>query len=173
MDKTINIRGKKIIVDEDVYDVIFPMKNRIFIQGNGYAKIYVGSTNGVSKFEMLHRFILKAPENVDVDHINLNKLDNRRENLRLATKSQNQVNQPSRGGTSNYKGVFRYKSKTKSCGKIYIYEYWCAKLMKNGKCVFKKSFKNERAAALAYDEAAIEHYGEFAHLNFPQGEMRL
>jgi hypothetical protein len=94
----------------------------------------------------------------DVDHINGDSSDNRICNLRTATKSENHGNRVliSRVNTSGYRGVSLHKS-----GR------WYAQLSKNGKHVLFKTFDNIEEAARAYDAAALEHFGEFAKLNFP------
>lgn len=104
----------------------------------------------------LHRVILDAMPGFEVDHINGDGLDNRRENLRIVTRSQNQMNsRGKRGSSSRFKGVS-----------------WCArrgkwKVSVGGKDVRKTVgyFTDEAAAADAYDTAAREMFGEFARLN--------
>lgn len=88
------------------------------------------------------------------DHINGDKLDNRRTNLRLATRSQNEANKvKGRRGASKYKGVTRARGR------------WKATIMVNGKNKHLGVFDNEVDAALAYNEAALDNYGEYAKLN--------
>jgi hypothetical protein len=93
---------------------------------------------------------------MEVDHINCNRIDNRKSNLRHATRSQNVRNTIPRTDTSSkFKGVHWHKASKKWMTRIYI----------NGKRKFIGSFNNEYDAALAYNAAAAEHYGEFARLN--------
>jgi hypothetical protein len=108
----------------------------------------------------LHRLLLNAPPELQVDHINGDGLDNRRSNLRLATGSQNQGNSRKRrdGVTSQYRGV----SWNKRAGK------WQALLRREGKLQYLGYFSDEEAAARAYDAAALEQWGSFARLNFPE-----
>lgn len=90
---------------------------------------------------------------LEIDHINLDKLDNRLENLRLATKGQNLTNIPKGCGlTSQYKGVCWKKSN--NC--------WTAQISHNGKCHWLGHFDNEYDAHLAYCEAAKLLKGEYA-----------
>lgn len=92
-----------------------------------------------------------------VDHINRDTLDNRRENLRLATHSQNAINRGKhRDNTSGYKGVSWFKRDQK----------WKAQIVTNRKHTYLGLFDNPIDAALAYDQAAKELHGEFANLNF-------
>lgn len=119
----------------------------------------------------MHRLILAAPREMEVDHADGNGLDNRRGNLRLATKVQNMANRclriSDRNTTSRYKGVNLRNASTKIGAKK-----WEAKLCSNGKVKFRKSFYSEIEAAQAYDSAARHFHGEFATLNFPNAGER-
>lgn len=111
---------------------------------------------------LLHRFILNAPDGVDIDHENGNGLDCRKSNMRYATKAQNARNARKRlkPATSRYKGVHRVKSNRK--------HPWRAIICVNRKPISLGYFAYEWDAALAYDEAARKYFGEFALLNFPR-----
>jgi hypothetical protein len=91
-----------------------------------------------------------------VDHINNVKDDNRIVNLREATGSENQANQkPQVGCSSRYKGVYWNKQ---IC-------HWRAKIKVNKKPIHLGCYDNEEEAALAYNKAALEHFGEYAKIN--------
>jgi hypothetical protein len=101
---------------------------------------------------------MKPPENLLVDHRNNDGLDNRRENLRLATPSQNSCN--SRRDKSNTYSRFRGVSFSKRKQK------WFAAIRANGRKLWLGYFNNELDAAKAYDNAARRYHKEFARLNF-------
>ena len=90
-----------------------------------------------------------------VDHINRNKLDCRRENLRIATKSQNAVNKSKdrKNATSRYKGVSKARNK------------WKASIQVDKKTIYLGTFDSEREAAMIYNAAAEGYFGEYAVLN--------
>ena len=98
----------------------------------------------------------------EIDHINGIRDDNRIENLRECTRSQNSANAPKRKSydgkitSSKYKGVYWYKR----------YQKWKAQIGKDGKMIHLGYFDSERDAAKAYDSKAKELFGEFAAVNF-------
>lgn len=105
----------------------------------------------------MHRHILCVTDGkILVDHKNQNGLDNRRENIRLATHSQNQVNSKRKGViNSKHRGVYL----NKRTGRFQ------AQIRKNGYCHTIGTFANQDEAAKAYNIKAIEMHGEFARLN--------
>lgn len=105
----------------------------------------------------MHRFIMNAPKGVVVDHIDGDGLNNRKVNLRFATRSQNGQNRAKKDNkrSSKYKGVSWAKP----------IERWVAVIRANGKLNYLGSFIDEDAAAVAYNHAALEHFGQFALLN--------
>lgn len=108
----------------------------------------------------LHRYLLDAPDDMQVDHINGDALDNRRENLRLATPSQNQANRRKRQATTSiYKGVSWHKKARK----------WRATIgIGNGKQQHLGFYDDPVAAAAAYDARANALFGAYACLNLPE-----
>ena len=105
----------------------------------------------------MSRLILDCNSKELADHENHDTLDNRRANLRKATKRQNTFNQrKARDNTSGFKGVTWRKGLA------------VARIRGNGKLLHIGSFLTAEEAARAYDEAAIRYHGEFAFLNFPK-----
>lgn len=134
----------------DIDDFKLYSDYKFYVVG-GYAAITL-ETRKLS----LHRLIVDFEI---VDHINRNKLDNRKENLRSATHGQNRANsRPQKRNRSGYKGVY-----PRDNGSYQV------RLMSNGKSVHIGVYKDPVEAALAYDEAAKKYHGEFAYLNFPDG----
>lgn len=123
------------------------------LNGEGYAV-----TNTASGSVYLHNVVMGEIDKNGkvVDHINGDKLDNRRSNLRLITRQQNNMN---RGANkvrkdTHYKGVILHES-----GK------WQARIGIDGKKVYLGYFKTPEDAARAYNDAALKHHGEYAKLN--------
>ena len=105
----------------------------------------------------MHRVIMNATKGIQVDHKNHDTLDNRRANLRLATRFQNQHNAKRRSDSfSQYKGVSWHKRIKK----------WIVGIKLNNHRYHLGYFISEIEAALAYDKKAKELFGEFAHTNF-------
>lgn len=144
-------KGKVAVVDDGDYEMLVALGARWCIN-DGYA---FNRTHG-----RMHRFLLKAPADLMVDHANGDKLDNRRENLRLCTNSQNQANRKVTVGVSTFKGVtWQRRPGCTSRG------FWKAQIVVGGKLTYLGSFRTDREAAAAYNEAASAMFGEFAHLN--------
>jgi hypothetical protein len=115
---------------------------------------YQGGRGGTRVTVYMHQLIAGSR---GVDHVDGNGLNNRRSNLRPATKSQNGANaRKNPGKTSRYKGVFWDRQRSA----------WQAKIMVNRQQINLGRFANEEDAALAYDLAAREAFGEFALANF-------
>ncbi len=115
--------------------------------------------DGKSKVIFMHREIMKPPKGKIVDHINGNKLDDTRANLRNITQQQNVHNNGKPFGTTSiYKGVYYNKRNHR----------WQVTISFAGKSIYLGLFDTEEAAARAYDRGAAEMFGEFARLNFPE-----
>lgn len=156
-------RGKVALVDDADYEWINQWKWQ-FLPAHrtqeGYAWRKMSMLNKLipGKTIAMHRVIINAQPGQEVDHRNGDKLDNRRENLRICTSAQNKFNiGKSRKNTSGYKGVCWHKQKHK----------WRAQVTFAKKDRHLGFFANAEEAARAYDCAVKELAGEFAQLNFP------
>ncbi len=110
-------------------------------------------------FIMMHREIVKVADGKFCDHINHNGLDNRKANLRPATRAENSRNRrkfKKRKCYSRFKGICWHKGKEK----------WLAQIWFNRKAMYIGYFDDEIQAAKAYDDAARKYHKEFAVLNF-------
>lgn len=149
-----NGKGKFAIVDDDDFDSL--SKFTWFFLGMNTR--YVCRTQKTPKRTFtMHRQVLGLPYKTgEVDHINRNTLDNRKSNLRICTKSQNQGNKPiQRNNTSGYKGV----SSLQYGGK------WTARISIKGKNTHIGQFETKEEAAIAYNKKAVEVFGEYAYQN--------
>lgn len=150
-------QGKFALVDDEDFEYLMQWK---WYFCNGYAKRvkYLGGGRHNEKKEhiFMHRIINNTPKGILTDHINGDKLDNRKINLRSCTNEQNVHNsrKPKRKNlTSRYKGVYRGKSS------------WIAQIRINKKLSYIGSFKTEIEAAEAYNNKTLEIRGEFGYLN--------
>lgn len=147
-------QGKFAIVGPRDYKYLMQWK---WYYDNGYA-VRNDYTNGHTRVRM-HRVVLERmgfKDFPDSDHINRNRLDNRRGNLRAVVRSQNIYNSSKRkDNTSGYKGVSWHRRHKK----------WYSTIMLNGKHHYLGQFDDKVEAAQAYNEAAKECHGKFAVLN--------
>ncbi len=135
------------ILDEEDYYIHGRFRWSIYCNGsNIYAIRNILQKNGKSKLLLLHKEILKTPKRRVVDHKNGNSLDDRRDNLRIATYLQNSYNRrKKRNTTSKYIGVSLHKKSKR----------WEVKIKNRNKHIWIGRFKNEIDAARAYDRAAL------------------
>jgi hypothetical protein len=156
-------RGEYAIVD--VKDYGWLSKYKWFAQ-EGQRTLYACrrervSRGGKQRAVAMHREIMGAVKGELIDHINHDGRDNRRVNLRKATRAENAQNRrkPRVKSKSKYKGLSWQKRTGKWSVRIQVdWEH---------KCI--GTFTDELEAAKAYDKAAKKHHGEFASLNFPDG----
>lgn len=105
---------------------------------------------------LLSRLIMSAPKDMEVDHIDGNRLNNQRSNLRLATSAQNKCNRgPRKDCKSGYKGVSWHSQN----------HVWTARIKAGTKYLHLGCFKDILDAVRAYNEAALKYHGEFAYVN--------
>lgn len=140
--------GKQILIDSDSVELVSPYT--WCVTGTGYA---MSRTKGSAT--LMHRLLARAVSGEYVDHINGDPLDNRRTNLRVCQKQQNEFNTKIRSDNkSGYRGVCAARR-----GKFRAY------IVKDGKQHCLGEFRDPTEAAKAYNQKALELFGEFARLN--------
>ncbi len=146
-------QGQVTLVDDEDYKRLISRKwHATKLSYDGFAAVCTQQ----NKTTIMHRVITNAPKGKDVDHINHNTLDNRKTNLRVCTRSQNLRNRLKVRGISRYKGVTFFPKRNKK---------WCARIRYNSKMNHLGYYTTEKEAAIAYNKAAIEVFGDFANLN--------
>ena len=124
---------------------------------DGYVRVKVQG-----KLYLAHRIIWAMhnnsdPVNLEIDHIDGNRRNNKIENLRTAKHGQNQANSPAyKNNKTGFRGVHWHKQ----------HEKYCATVNLNKKRIHVGLFACPKEAAMAYDMKAKEMFGEFAKTNF-------
>jgi len=158
-------QGFETLVDDEDFEFLSMFKWCVLRSGTERNPLWYAVTNipAIPPFPRrtavrMHRFIMGVLPEQQLDHRNRDGLDNRKENLRLATRGQNRVNSRPHGYSSKYRGV------TKDTR----WNTWKARVAKDGVVVFSQNYPTEVEAAIAYDKAALEIHGEFAYTNFKE-----
>lgn len=154
----LNIHGGTVKIDKSDLLLVSPYKWHVNSTGYAVCNIYTGMKEGkqTSKTLLMHRVLLAAPKGMEVDHINENKLDNRRKNIRICTKSQNSLNKGlSQRNTSGFIGVSLFRQTNRYSSSVTV----------SGRKKHLGYYKTAVEAARIYDKAAKQFYGEFARLN--------
>lgn len=160
--KTIFINNKciEILVDDVDYDILSKYKWSLNHKGYPICNIWI---DGKRTTKSISRLLINPPKGKQVDHINGNKLDNRRNNLRMCSPQENCFNRKHRKDShSIYKGVSAFFY-TKKNGDTKT--YYKATIQVNKKPMYLGTYKTQYSAAKAYNEAAKTHFGKFALLN--------
>lgn len=148
-------QGKFALVDDDDFEYLNQWKWNATQSGSTF---YARRQEGIIPFKKtipMHRQIMNTPAGMEVDHINGNGLDNRRENLRNCTHAENKRNNKRySNNSSGYIGVDRNKGK------------WRAYIQVNKKWIHLGYFSDPIDAAHAYDNAAEKYHGQYANTNF-------
>jgi len=158
--------GNKAIVDLE--DLPRLSESRWFAEkreGAYYVSRQMTKNGKRQKIYMHNEVMGPSPNGKEIDHINNNGLDNRKENLRFCSHRQNlQARRKKKAdATSKYKGVSWNKANKK----------WLARIADfTSKLKYLGCFESELDAANAYDKAALETFGEFAVVNFPKPAER-
>ena len=148
------------LVDDDDYPAL---NSKIWRVVDGYAA-RSRKVNKKQVIEWMHRAIVSCPSNKVVDHINHDRKDNRKDNLRICTNQQNSQNKSKvrNATTSIYKGVNCVKGK------------WSAQVKTGGTIYYLGRFSTELEAAKAYNIKARELFGEFANTNdIPEDKIHI
>lgn len=159
-------RGFVAIIDAENLEWLQRWNWNVTKQRNSHSACAVSWTAGVITMHWLvlrHHGVVRPPGFV-IDHINGNGLDNRFCNLRIATYAENAANSRKRrqdNTTSEYKGVWLAKD-------IWRKKRWVARIRANGKRRHLGHFATQEEAAVAYDAAAKDLYGEFAVPNIKE-----
>lgn len=158
-------QGSTVLVDNVDFEYLNQFKWYLSKGKNTYYAIRSRSVKeGLPKTISMHRELMNPYKGFEVDHIDMNGLNNQKNNLRICSRSQNQANRKKARGNSKFIGVCKIKGETYK-GKTYR-DTIIATINKNKKQIYLGSFRTEEEAAIAYDNAAKLHHGEFANLNF-------
>lgn len=149
--------GERAIIDEADLDLAQQYHWCAYRRAKNTTTYVHGSfrVDGVQRNISLHRLLMDFPEGLTIDHINHNGLDNRRANLRVATRGENLGNRRS-FNKHGFKGITLKP------------ERWVAHGRDGNQKVHLGLFRTKEEAARAYDRWAHEKWGEFACLNFPE-----
>ena len=140
----IESKGKiiEVLIDEEDYEKI--TKYTWWLKQNNYVYTNTkGKKNRTSIY--LHRLIMDAPKGLEVDHINHNPLDNRKQNLRICNKSQQNINK-----TNIFAGVSKFRDK------------WRARIKKDGKEIHLGVFNTKEEALTKRVEIELELFGNYS-----------
>jgi hypothetical protein len=153
--------GFALVSDED-YEYLSQFKWRLAV--NGYIVRSAWNSGNPTVISM-HREIMKPDAKNDIDHINMSRTDNRRENLREVSRSLNMANLRVRSGKklSKYKGVSKLNRPN-------LKKPWLATIKVGYKQLHLGYFATQEEAALAYNKKALEVFGESAQLNVIEPE---
>jgi len=145
-------QGREAIIDAADVPLVAGYNWRL---GKGDYEVRSYRDSGKQIAVYMHREIIRCQAGYEVDHVNGDGIDNRRDNLRAATKAQNAYNVgPRAHNTSGFKGVTFYKPTKK----------WRAMIMAQGKRRYLGYFTTPESAASAYAAASASLHGEFGRM---------
>lgn len=145
-------KGKVAMIDIEDFELVSQNKWHV---SDGYAARAERIDYGKYKVVKMHRIVMNCPQGLEVDHLNGDKLDNRKSNLRICTHQQNTQNRKIQTNSGGYKGVYFYKNKPN----------WKKRYLAHIKQKNLGCYATALEAARVYNKAALEIFGEFARLN--------
>lgn len=157
--KHVNLtKGQKTMVDDADYDHLTQWNWHFGANGYAVREQHLGMKDGkrIRRTVLMHRELVDAPKGLDVDHVNENKLDNRRSNIRLATRSQNKANMRAVKRKDNLPMGVTFNPSPRSK------QPYMARVCMNGKSYFVGNFYQLKDAVSAYAAKKKELYGDFA-----------
>ena len=151
MQTIILTQGQYAIIDDTDYDKMSKYKWYALRAHNRYWKAVrnIRKSNGKTSIILMSRYIMGAIKGEVIDHINGDTLDNRRDNLRICTQSENMQNIHTNQGVSSYQGVYWHNQRK-----------WRSQIGKNGRKYHLGLFDTKEEAAVAYNQAALEFYNK-------------
>ena len=144
-------QGKFALVDDENYEWLNQYKWSIS-KGYPARRLKRGNKTHIS----MHRLIMNFPKGKEIDHINGNRLDNRKVNLRIVTRAGNMQNRGlSKVNKTGFKGIYFFIPNKK----------WQAHIRFNRKKIHLGYFVDKKEAARAYNWAALKYFGQYANIN--------
>lgn len=147
--------GRFALVDDEDYEYLSQFMWSI--DNYGYANRARKIEKNVWRPKRMHHDIIPSKNGQIVDHINRNRLDNRRENLRICSSTESIRNRGlNKNNSTGYKGVYYNQKRSKYQAYITV----------NRRHIYLGAYDNPTDAARAYDKSAVENFGEFSSPNF-------
>lgn len=140
-------KGERILIDDEDYDLV---KGYTWFVHRGYAT----STTPDKRTILMHRMIMQTPKGMKTDHRDLDRLNNRRSNIRICTTAQNAYNR----GANKKKVLPKCVYFDKESRRLYV------RITFEGRDINLGRFETEVEAVAAYNKAVLKYHGEFAFL---------